>query len=277
MNGTMEKIIPGLLQWQIRSLGPLPSDGGENGVEEVEKSGHIGHHLKTTDRKQIQFFPPVWLKIVAMKNKTVALKKRWNKLIQKILSRFHRVNVCVSDIPLQRCPACRLWERHRWEAARSPRHPAQSTLSKQWYRPDPPTHWGRKPPPQNDNPHPAGGRGEGWGKGGIERKKDKQREEEQKGRLRQKDRDFIKGGWKDKWDNGGWGRKLVRETRQTQLKGRDTWKRRREKVKEVMEEKRGHEGGIQRRGHGHKIWNMTSKRGRKQLSINQPFPRLCPL
>lgn len=26
------------------SLGPLPSDGRENGMEEVEKSGHIGHH-----------------------------------------------------------------------------------------------------------------------------------------------------------------------------------------------------------------------------------------
>jgi len=28
-------------------LGPLPSNGRENGVEEVKKSGHKGHHLKT--------------------------------------------------------------------------------------------------------------------------------------------------------------------------------------------------------------------------------------
>lgn len=39
-------------------------------------------------------------------------------------------------------------------------------------------------------------------------------------------------------DEGG---KLVRETQQTQLKGRETWKRRWEKVKEVMEEKKGQE------------------------------------
>lgn len=28
-------------------LGRLPSHGGENGVEEVEKSGQVGHDLKT--------------------------------------------------------------------------------------------------------------------------------------------------------------------------------------------------------------------------------------
>ena len=39
------------LSWRL-ALGPLPSDGGENGVEEVEKSGHVGHHLKTHTPKR---------------------------------------------------------------------------------------------------------------------------------------------------------------------------------------------------------------------------------
>lgn len=30
--------------------GSLPSDGRENGMEEVEESSHMGHHLKHTDR-----------------------------------------------------------------------------------------------------------------------------------------------------------------------------------------------------------------------------------
>lgn len=37
--GPFARLLPALV-----ALGPLPSDGRENGVEEVEESGDVGHH-----------------------------------------------------------------------------------------------------------------------------------------------------------------------------------------------------------------------------------------